>query len=231
MKLSAAAVLVLSCGLTRRRRRLREVRRAPHRVDPRLPGHRSRRRRSCSRPRRRRSGRRSLRTAPRCRCCSTTASAHRATSPTRRTREYGVDAYDFAKQMTMIKHAGYQTIGLQTFVDFVRGRPVKLPPRPLLLTFDDARADSWTGSREHPAEASLHRRHVRRRRPRLGLRSGVPDLGRASGHGADRPLEQPAPRRAQRAHVHPVRLETRARPARTTRTRSRARTSRSGRIA
>lgn len=60
--------------------------------------------------------------------------------------QYGVDAYDFAKQMTMIEHAGYQTIGLQTFVDFVRGRPVELPPRPLLLTFDDGRADSWTGS-------------------------------------------------------------------------------------
>ena len=41
--------------------------------------------------------------------------------------EFGVDAYDFAKQMTMIKHAGYQTIGLQTFVDFVRGHPVELP--------------------------------------------------------------------------------------------------------
>jgi hypothetical protein len=59
---------------------------------------------------------------------------------------YGIDAYDFAKQMTMIKHAGYQTIGLQTFVDFVRGKTASLPPRPLLLTFDDARADSWTGS-------------------------------------------------------------------------------------
>ena len=60
--------------------------------------------------------------------------------------QYGINAYDFAKQMTMIKHAGYQTIGLQMFVDFVRGLPVKLPPRPLLLTFDDGRADSWTGS-------------------------------------------------------------------------------------
>jgi poly-beta-1,6-N-acetyl-D-glucosamine N-deacetylase len=60
--------------------------------------------------------------------------------------QYGVNAYDFAKQMTLIKHAGYQTISLGMFVDFVRGRQVKLPPRPLLLTFDDARADSWTGS-------------------------------------------------------------------------------------
>ena len=48
--------------------------------------------------------------------------------------------------MTMIQHAGYETIGLQTFIDFVQNKPVDLPPRPLLLTFDDARADSWTGA-------------------------------------------------------------------------------------
>jgi peptidoglycan/xylan/chitin deacetylase (PgdA/CDA1 family) len=59
---------------------------------------------------------------------------------------YGVDVIDFAKQMTMIKHAGYQTVSLQTFIDFVEGKNVKLPRRPLLLTFDDARADSYTGS-------------------------------------------------------------------------------------
>ena len=58
---------------------------------------------------------------------------------------YGIDFDDFAKQMTMIEHAGYQTIDLQTFLRFVQGDPVELPPRPLLLTFDDARADSWTG--------------------------------------------------------------------------------------
>lgn len=60
--------------------------------------------------------------------------------------DYGVEAPDFAKQMTMIKHAGYQTISLKTFLDFVAGKNPQLPPRPLLLTFDDARADSWTGS-------------------------------------------------------------------------------------
>ena len=46
----------------------------------------------------------------------------------------------------MIQHAGYETIDLQTFIDFVQNKPVDLPPRPLLLTFDDARADSWTGA-------------------------------------------------------------------------------------
>ena len=59
---------------------------------------------------------------------------------------YGIGTEDFAKQMTLIEHAGYQTIDLQTFIDFVGGKPVDLPPRPLLLTFDDARADSWTGA-------------------------------------------------------------------------------------
>jgi len=59
---------------------------------------------------------------------------------------YGIGTEDFAKQMTMIQHAGYETIDLQTFTDFVQNKPVDLPPRPLLLTFDDARADSWTGA-------------------------------------------------------------------------------------
>ncbi len=59
---------------------------------------------------------------------------------------YGVGTEDFAKQMTLIQHAGYQTIDLQTFIDFVGGKAVDLPPRPLLLTFDDGRADSWTGA-------------------------------------------------------------------------------------
>ncbi len=60
--------------------------------------------------------------------------------------EYGVGVEDFAKQMTMIAHAGYETVDLETFVRFVQGEEVDLPSRPLLLTFDDARADSWTGA-------------------------------------------------------------------------------------
>src|SRR4051794_14775777 len=58
---------------------------------------------------------------------------------------YGVGAEDFAKQMSEIHHAGYRTINLRTFADFMAKKPVHLPARPLLLTFDDARADSWTG--------------------------------------------------------------------------------------
>jgi hypothetical protein len=58
---------------------------------------------------------------------------------------YRLDPDDFAKQMTMLRHAGYATITLDEFVRFVRGEHVELPSRPLLLTFDDARADSWIG--------------------------------------------------------------------------------------
>lgn len=59
--------------------------------------------------------------------------------------DYGIEADDFAKQMTMAARAGYQTIDLETFLRFVEGQTVTLPPRPLLVTFDDARNDSWTG--------------------------------------------------------------------------------------
>jgi peptidoglycan/xylan/chitin deacetylase (PgdA/CDA1 family) len=52
----------------------------------------------------------------------------------------------FARQMTLLSHAGYDTITLTTLVHFLRGEPTRLPPRPFLLTFDDGRLDSWTGS-------------------------------------------------------------------------------------
>ena len=60
--------------------------------------------------------------------------------------EYGVGTEDFAKQLSLMAHAGYETIELQTFLDFVAGKPVDLPPRPLLITFDDARSDSFAGA-------------------------------------------------------------------------------------
>jgi peptidoglycan/xylan/chitin deacetylase (PgdA/CDA1 family) len=53
---------------------------------------------------------------------------------------------DFARHMTLLDHAGYETISLDDFVRFVQREPVNLPPRPLLLTFADARLDTWAGS-------------------------------------------------------------------------------------
>ena len=58
----------------------------------------------------------------------------------------GVSARDFARQMALLDYAGYETITLDAFVRFLRRERVSLPPRPLLLTFDGGRRDSWTGS-------------------------------------------------------------------------------------
>src|SRR5262245_33099055 len=53
---------------------------------------------------------------------------------------------DFARQMVVLDHAGYETIELDDFVRFVEGKETSLPPRPLLLTFDGGRLDSWRQS-------------------------------------------------------------------------------------
>ena len=58
----------------------------------------------------------------------------------------GVRAEEFARQMALLDHAGFETITLDELVRFVRRRPVDLPPNPLLLTFADARLDTWAGS-------------------------------------------------------------------------------------
>jgi peptidoglycan/xylan/chitin deacetylase (PgdA/CDA1 family) len=72
------------------------------------------------------------------------APSGRAAVPVLRYR--GVEPREFARQMLLIDHAGYETITLDEFVSFVKGEEVSLPPRPLLLTFDGGRLDSWTGS-------------------------------------------------------------------------------------
>ena len=53
---------------------------------------------------------------------------------------------DFARHMTLLDLAGYDTVALDDLVDFVRREPVALPPRPVLVTFDGGRLDQWTGT-------------------------------------------------------------------------------------
>jgi peptidoglycan/xylan/chitin deacetylase (PgdA/CDA1 family) len=58
----------------------------------------------------------------------------------------GIDPEEFARQMILLDRAGYETITLGEFVRFIGREQVSLPPRPVLLTFDGGRLDSWTGS-------------------------------------------------------------------------------------
>ena len=138
---------------------------------------------------------------------------------------YGIDVEDFATQMTEIRHAGYQTVRLQTFLDFVSGEPVDLPPRPLLLTFDDGRADSWTGAdgilRELHFNAVMFVDVGRVVQPR------VPHLGRAPDGAGQRPLAVAAPLR-RGSHHDPLRPGSRRYGARTTPMRRGTRTSTPG---
>jgi hypothetical protein len=63
----------------------------------------------------------------------------------------GVGTEDFAKQMTLIKHAGYQTVDLRTFIDFVRGKAVDLRPA--------VAADSRRASRPGQAPTASRKLH------------------------------------------------------------------------
>jgi len=55
---------------------------------------------------------------------------------------YGVTPANFAKQMALLDHAGYSAITLDEFRRFHAGEPVDLPDHPVLITFDDGRADA-----------------------------------------------------------------------------------------
>ena len=59
---------------------------------------------------------------------------------------YGVTQSNFAKQMALLRAAGYHTITLEQFRAFLAGEPVALPAHPLLLTFDDSLANSFDGA-------------------------------------------------------------------------------------
>lgn len=49
----------------------------------------------------------------------------------------------FAADLTYLASAGYQTISLELFTDFVLGREVRLPEKPMLITFDDGYRDNY----------------------------------------------------------------------------------------
>jgi hypothetical protein len=50
---------------------------------------------------------------------------------------YGVEPVVFEAQMRRLHELGFETVSLDQYVRFIRGEAVDLPPRPVLLTFDD----------------------------------------------------------------------------------------------
>lgn len=52
----------------------------------------------------------------------------------------------FARQMAMLRNAGFRSISIAQYIQFLRGNARGLPERPILITFDDGRLDSYRGA-------------------------------------------------------------------------------------
>lgn len=59
--------------------------------------------------------------------------------------QYAATQPQFAEEMGALKKAGYSTITIADLTDFLKGAK-QLPEKSFLLTFDDARRDSYTGA-------------------------------------------------------------------------------------
>lgn len=59
---------------------------------------------------------------------------------------YSVRQRAFAAQMKMLKLAGFQTVSIAQYHRFQLGDSSGLPARPILITFDDGRFDSYRGA-------------------------------------------------------------------------------------
>ena len=59
---------------------------------------------------------------------------------------YSVDQKTFAKQMALLRRMGLRSLSIEQYVRFLRGERAGLPRRPVLITFDDGRLDSFRGA-------------------------------------------------------------------------------------
>ena len=59
---------------------------------------------------------------------------------------YSVTAERFAEQMAMLRKVGFETISIGDYARYLQGANERLPERPILITFDDGRIDSYTGA-------------------------------------------------------------------------------------
>jgi len=68
---------------------------------------------------------------------------------------YSVTGRQFAEQMQMLRRAGFESITIAQYVRFLQGISDRLPKRPILITFDDGRLDSYRGADKVLAEAGM----------------------------------------------------------------------------
>jgi len=59
---------------------------------------------------------------------------------------YGVTQQEFTRILLAAESAGYRTISIANYVKAMQGDWGTLPPRPLLVTFDDGRLDGYRGA-------------------------------------------------------------------------------------
>jgi len=69
---------------------------------------------------------------------------------------YSIPSAAFDELLTALSARGYQTLSAHDYAQFLLGRAENLPPRPILITFDDGRADGYLGA--DPILARLHMR-------------------------------------------------------------------------
>jgi biofilm PGA synthesis lipoprotein PgaB len=59
---------------------------------------------------------------------------------------YSTSRRAFARQLALLKKLGYTAISTRQWADFRAGKSTNLPAKPILLTFDDGRLDSYRGA-------------------------------------------------------------------------------------
>lgn len=72
---------------------------------------------------------------------------------------YAITTRDLDRLLTSLEARGYTSISIADFAAFREGKPVSLPRRPVLLTFDDGRSSAWLNAtpvlRAHHAHATM----------------------------------------------------------------------------
>ena len=59
---------------------------------------------------------------------------------------YSITQAEFARQMAMLARDGFHAISIAQYARFAGGDVAELPDRPILITFDDGRLDSYEGA-------------------------------------------------------------------------------------